>query len=67
MSPQVLAVTNSFGHIALNTATYTVQVGYVLLRLQDDGSVRPIEYCSRSLTDAERTYDMTELESLFIV
>ena len=41
--------------------------GAVLAQKQDDGSVRPIAYASRSLQPHERNYGITELEGLGVV
>ena len=42
-------------------------LGAVLAQRQDDGSVKPIAYASRSLQKHERNYGVTELEGLGVV
>ena len=39
-------------------------IGAVLLQIQDDGRRRPVCYASRSLTDTEKRYAVTEKEAL---
>ena len=42
-------------------------LGAVLQQTQDDSKLHPVAYASRSLTDAERNYSITELEVLAVV
>ena len=42
-------------------------LGAVLVQRQDDGSVRPVAYASRSLQHHEKNYGITELEGLAVV
>ena len=42
-------------------------LGAVLQQKQDDSKLHPVTYASRSLTDAERNYSITELEVLAVV
>ena len=42
-------------------------LGAVLQQKQDDSKLHPVAYASRSLTDAERNYSITELEVLAVV
>ena len=42
-------------------------LGAVLQQLQGDSKLHPVAYASRSLTDAERNYSITELEALAVV
>ena len=42
-------------------------MGAVLAQRQEDGSVRPIAYASRSLQKHEKNYGITELEGLGVV
>ena len=39
----------------------------MLAQKQEDGSVRPLAYASRSLQKHERNYGVTELEALAVV
>ena len=42
-------------------------LGAVLAQKQDDGSVKPIAFASRTLQADEHNYDMTEMEELGVV
>ena len=42
-------------------------IGAILSQVQRDGQCHPVAYASRSLTAAERNYDITELETLAVV
>ena len=42
-------------------------LGAVLSQLQDDGLAHPVAYASRSLTKGEKSYAITELETLAVV
>lgn len=67
VSPPVLALPNSTGYICLDTDVSIVQVGFVLLRQQEDGIIKAIGYWQMSLIDAERKYDTKQWECLAIV
>lgn len=67
ISPPVLALSISTGHINLDTKACDVQVGCMLLQAQHDNKTRHIGYCSRSLTNAERKYNTSQRECLTIV
>ena len=43
------------------------ELGAVLAQQQDNGTVRPISYASRSLQKHEKNYGVTELEGLGVV
>ena len=51
----------------LETDASYVGLGAVLFQQQEDGSVHPIAYASRSLDQHERNYGVTELETLGLV
>ena len=51
----------------LETDASYVGLGAVLSQQQEDGSVHPIAYASRSLDQHERNYGVTELETLGLV
>ena len=42
-------------------------LGAVLSQLQDDSSLHPVAYASRSVSGAEKQYAITELETLAVV
>lgn len=61
ISPPILTLRKATGHMTLDTDACDIQVGFVLLQ-QPDGTSKPIEYWSRSLTDAECECDTTQRE-----
>ncbi len=54
------------GFIMATDASYS-GLGAVLSQLQDDGTIHPIAYASRSLNQHERNYGISELETLGLV
>lgn len=67
ISPLVLALPYSGGHLTLGTDACKVQVGCALLRSQTDDRTKPIGYQSCSLTDTDQGYDSTQQKGLVIV
>ena len=56
------------GHsFILETDASTVGLGAVLSQMQDDGTVHPIAYASRSVDKHEKNYGISELETLGLV
>ena len=53
--------------LVLETDASAAGLGAVLAQKQDDGSVHPIAYASRSLQSHERNYGITEFEGLGVV
>ena len=51
----------------LETDASYIGLGAVLSQQQEDGSVHPIAYASRSLDQHEQNYGVTELETLGLV
>ena len=51
----------------LDTDASGVGLGVVLAQKQDDGSVRPVAYASRTLQSHEKNYGVTEMEALGVV
>ena len=66
ISPPILALPQPHGHYVLDTDACDKQVGCVLMQEQE-GTLRPIGYWSRSLTPAEKNYDTTQREWLAVV
>ena len=67
VSPPVLALPRYGRKYTLETDACGHQVGCALLQEQPEGGTRPIGYCSRALTEAERNYTTTEKECLAVV
>jgi len=51
----------------LETDASTIYLGAILSHAQDDGTVHPITYASRSVDRHERNYYISELEILGLV
>lgn len=51
----------------LETDASKVGLGAVLSQIQDDGTVHPVAYASRSVDKHERNYGISELETLGLV
>lgn len=66
-SPPILALSNSTGHMKIDTDACNKQVGCVLLQKQEDETTRPIGYWSHSLNDAEKRYDTRPRERPAVV
>lgn len=64
LSPPVFTLPNTTGHIALITNACNDQIGCVLLQQPAEETTKPIEYRSRSHTNAERRYDKTQRDCL---
>ena len=63
----VLAFHNFDNPFLMETDASGIGLGAVLAQKQEDGSVRPLVYASRSLQKHERNYGVTELEALAVV
>ena len=63
----VLAYPNFTREFRLETDASVKGLGAVLSQLQDDGKVHPVAYASRALSDPEKRYAVTELETLAVV
>lgn len=66
-SEQVLAFYDPQLPIRIDTDASSVGLGVVMSHVYPDGSERPIEFHSRTLTEAERRYSQIEKEALSIV
>ena len=66
-SPPVLAFPNFEQPFILETDASGLGLGAVLCQEQDDGTIRPIAYASRTLQKHERNYGISELEALAVV
>lgn len=67
VSPPVLVLSDSTGHLTPDTDACDVQFGCVLLQEQPGNTAKRIEYRSRSLTNTEHQFDTIPRESLAIV
>lgn len=67
VSAPVLAYPDFRVPFILETDASAQGLGAVLAQRQEDGTVRPIAYASRSLQDHEKRYGITELEGLGVV
>ena len=66
-SPPVLTFPNFKRPFILETDASGLGLGSVLSQEQDDATVRPIAYASRTLQKHERNYGISELEALAVV
>ena len=67
MEAPVLAYLNFCKCFLLETNASGVDLGVVLAQKQEDDSIRPLAYASRSLLKHEQNYGVTELEVLAVV
>lgn len=63
----ILALSRKTGQYTIYTYAYDSQVVCVLLQKQEEGTIRPSEYCSRTLTRAEQKLATTNKEFLAMV
>ena len=66
-STDVLAYPNPAKPYSLDTDRSGVGVGCVLSQLGEEGQERPIAFCSRTLSNAEKRYDITKQEMCALV
>lgn len=66
-SPAVLTLQTADRQFVLDTDANADPLGGVLLQEQNDKSLRPFEYFSKTLTDAEKKYETAERECLAII
>ena len=66
-SAPVLAFPDFSRSFLLETDASGSGVGAVLAQGEEDGSIRPIAFASRSLQEHEKKYGITELEGLGVV
>lgn len=62
----VLAFPDFARDFILETDASGVGVGAVLAQKQEDGTVRPVAYASRTLQRHEKNYGVTEMEALAV-
>ena len=65
-SSEVLALYDARNHAILSADTPSYGLGAVLRQTQPDGSLRPIAYVSRALTETEQRYAQIEKEALAV-
>ena len=63
----VLAYPNFTKKFRLETDACVTGLGAVLSQMQDDKQLHPVVYVSRALSDPEKRYAVTELETLAVV
>ena len=66
-SASVLAYPQVEDPFVLETDASILGLGAILSQQQPDGTSHPVVYASRSLNQAERNYEITELETLAVV
>lgn len=66
-SPPVLSLPRKCLPYVLDTDACDIQVGCVLMQFDDDKSLSPVGYRSRTLCSAKQNYDTTERYFLVIV
>ena len=66
-SEPILAQPNLTAQFSLEVDASGYVVGAVLLQSKEDGKLHPIEYYSSTLNEAERNYDIYDLELLAMV
>jgi len=63
----VLAYPRFDRNFTLKTDASIQGLGAVLSQVQDDGRLHPVAYLSRALSESEKNYGITELETLAVV
>lgn len=66
-SPPVLALPQTDLPYVLDTDAGDIQIGCVLMQQQEDKTLRPLGFFSKTLTETEQAYDASERECLAIV
>ena len=66
-TPPVLAYPRFDRGFTLETDASVQGLGAVLSQVQEDGKLHPVVFASRALTQPERNYGITELETLAVV
>ena len=66
-SDQVLTFYDPEKQVKLDTDASSYGLGAVLSHVDDDGNERPIEFISRTLSEAEKRYSQIDKEALSII
>lgn len=67
VSPPVLAFPNFDKSFVLEINASIKGLGAVLSQQQEDGQIHPVPFASRALSQQEKNYSVTDLESLAVV
>ena len=67
LASEALSYFNANAYTEVTTDASPVGVGAVLMQRQSDGTLHPISYASRSLSEVEQRYSQLERECLAVI